>query len=588
MERTNADRGYTLTPWRRNPTLQVLAGASDLARAFGLPTPAVVTNWRSRFPDFPAERIGGSQPKFSLVEVYEWLRDSGPRGRELPAISPEEWWKLLVGAFVRQADVPSPRNTLAALVLLEHLVRHAAPIVDGGEAAWRDLVAVSVEEPLAATDEPAQRLAAIAAMVERRRPDVAGLLVPHLGTIERPLDAETAGYLLDVVDAIEASPTGTARQRMRRVVATGADNRNKVEARVTTHALARLMVAAAGPSVGLTVLDPAAGEAEVLKECARRSEGLRLHGQELDPLTWAIGRARLLVADIDADLGQPGMDSIREDQHADLVADIVIVDPPVGDGAPPLDRWVEHGLRHLSPDGRLVIALPAHEIVFVAAARRKPDVRLTKVLAGLAFDGAIEGVAVLPRGFRSDITGPVAVLSIRPTLASAPREIAVVAPRVAGRGEVVGDIAAPLRRVGWGGIGAVRDDRLWVDVVDRAGVWDAVDRMATRLEETGGRGRSSSKRPAPDFDALVVAAPGPSSLEPSSGRALDGLRDRYEKVVAERDAARMEAASLRARHDLLVSSARELVEQLLLLRDDMGELHDRISYDIARVRRDLE
>ena len=583
VERTNADIGYTQTPWRRNPTLQVLAGASDLSRAFGLPTPAVVTNWRSRFPDFPAERIGGSQPKFALVEVYEWLRDSGPRGRELPVINPEAWWKLLVGAFVRQADVPSPRNTLAALVLLEHLLRHATPSLDGGETAWRDLVGFAADES-ADPEAAARRLAETAAMVEAQRPDLVGLLVPHLGTPDRLLDAETASYLLDVVDAIEVAPGGTARQRMRRVVASGADNRNRVEARATTSSLARLMVAAAGITDGAIVLDPAAGEAEVLKECARRAARVRLHGQEIDPLTWAIGRSRLLVADIDADLGRPGMDSIREDQHADLVADVVIVDPPVGDGAPPLDRWVEHGLRHLSPDGRLIIALPAHEAVSVPAARRKPDVRLTKVLAGLAFDGAIEGIAILPRGSRSDITGPVAVVSIRPASVSLQQRVPHVAARPAGRGEVPGDIAAPLRRLGWGGLGAVRDERLWIELVERGDLWDAVEMLAARVEGAGGRGRSTSRKPA--VDALEVQ----SSAEPElrTGRALDGLRDRYEKVVAERDAAQVEAASLRARHDLLVSSARELVEQLLLLRDDMGELHDRISYDIARVRRDLE
>ena len=46
--------------------------------------------------------------------------------------------------------------------------------------------------------------------------------------------------------------------------------------------------------------------------------------------------------------------------------------------------------------------------------------------------------------------------------------------------------------------------------------------------------------------------------------------------------------SLTRKHDLLLSSSRELVKVLKGMRGEMGELADRISYDIARVQRDLE
>ena len=583
-------RVYTQTPWVRNSSLSILLGSSDIARAFDLGNAAVVTNWRSRSTDFPAERVGGTQPKFDLVEVYEWLRDSGPRGRELPTISAERWWRLLVGAFLRQATVPSPRNTMASLVLLEHLLQHDPSFADEGPLRWQRLADLQPPQlpAIADPDLPNQVVEAfkgVARWVESVRPEYRGLFTEYL-----TLDLETAAYACDLVDAMQARPELAARARMRSVVSVESEGRTKAPLRRTTNRLARVMAAMAMPAAGATVLDPACGEGEVLKQCARRQSHLRLHGQELDPNTWAIARARLMVAGIEANLGQPGFDSLRDDQHAALRADVVIIDPPLGDGAPPIDRWIEHGLNHLGPDGRLVVAVPAHELVHVAAARRKPDARLAKILSGLVFDGALEGVIVLPRGLRADVVGPIAVLSLRPfaPATAAPSRIVVVAD--AAEYGVNDGVVERLRAGGWDGVAGMSSKSGLVTMADSDNVWAAVLDVVDFLESGGKRRPSEVDGLRSDtVESMMLMAPPSARPTPQrSSTALDELREKYEALSAQHDALVAANLSLTRRHDLLLSSAAELVKVLKGLRGEMGELADRISDDVARVQRDLE
>ena len=187
-----------------------------------------------------------------------------------------------------------------------------------------------------------------------------------------------------------------------------------------------------GIGSGSTVLDPAAGEGAILLAAARESAGdgstVSLRGQELDLANWRIATSRFLVHDVTADLGEPGLDSIRVDQWPDLRADAVLVDPPVGGTEVPAPLlWVDHAIRHLGPGGRAVIALPAHAIVEVPSARRTTDPHLVARLDGLLHDGHVEGVVVTPCRIRSDVVGPMTLWVVRRD-PSPGREVIVVAP----------------------------------------------------------------------------------------------------------------------------------------------------------------
>jgi hypothetical protein len=178
-----------------------------------------------------------------------------------------------------------------------------------------------------------------------------------------------------------------------------------------------MAAAIAQPDHSAKVLyDPAAGEGELLLECAdtlsRHGHGVQVFGQELQPATWRIARTRLLIAGIPADLGEPGHDSIHDDRRPDLRADLVVVDPPI---SAPLRAWVLHATGHLAHDGRAAIALPASAIVPVAAARRRPDDGLRDLLTEYAEAARVDSVVVLTRGVRPDVAGPLTIWVLRAT-----------------------------------------------------------------------------------------------------------------------------------------------------------------------------
>ena len=537
---------YTQLPWRYTPRLSVLVGPSEIARVLQLKTPAVVTNWRARSTDFPAERVGGSQPKFDLIEVYEWLRDKGPRTSALPQVSPSAWWRLLVDGFQRQANVEAPRSTMIALLLLRHVLGDDPLLQTEGPRQWELIAESRPNSPTPSSgaeniDSVARTFSSVAKWAERKNPELAGLLVEPL-----TLDPETAAYLCDVVDALEANPKISTQERLGAVRRVSIDARTKQPVRATVDRMVEFMVAVACPKPRQVVLDPAAGEANLLIGLGRTGEGMRLLGQEIDIATWRIARSCVLIEQLDADLGQPGRDSFREDQHPQAHADLVVVDPPLGDDAPPLERWIEYGLAHLAPTGRLVIVLPLHEIVPVRAARRKPDLRLVKMIQALVSSRAVEGVVVVPRGERSDLIGPVAILSVvhGSTTAQPPAgpdaaaaSVTLVAVQHRDRDDppasIVRVLASRIRDETLAGLRSIEGDRLLVDRVDP-------EKFMMRLEELGillesRAGRASLRRDqgqSPGVETTKVLGADETKVE---GSALSELRTRYEKLLAEQE-----------------------------------------------------
>lgn len=392
-------KAYTQLPWGRKPSTPVLLGVSELARLLDLAGPAIITNWRSRFPDFPAERVGGTQPKFDLVEVMEWLRDSGPRGREVPKIAPLEWWRQLTRAFTLAVDDTSPRNLLVAVVLLHHVLCRDIATLPEGPQRWAEL-----------TDARSMGWWRTADWVERTQPSVAGLLRPAF----KGLEQATLDRLGDLHEALAGLSNETPQAILEVVLSHGRDGRPSQPQQVTQRGLAILMAALADLHRTDVVLDPAAGEGEVLAACAHLVPGVRLFGQELDRATWVVARSRLVIEQVRASLGTRPHDSLREDALADLRADVVLIDPPVLADAPPLERWLEYGLGHAAPGARVVVNLPLHALVQVASARRRRDERVAGFMHRLVADGVLEGAVLLLHRTRTDVPGPTLLCRLRP------------------------------------------------------------------------------------------------------------------------------------------------------------------------------
>jgi hypothetical protein len=377
--------------------LRVLVGISEIANLTHVAIP-VVTNWRGRFPSFPRPAVAGARPQFDLALVLRWLDSGdGPAGRSAPEIPPETWWRLTVRAFALEVSVAPPRQTLAALLVLHHhLLRR-------GDDTLLDDIGHDNDKAFA------KHLRARAERAEADDPALRGLLLGSLGN----LDPTAAAYVGDMIrvlalDGWSATPLGQLS-----VILAATDDPAGPD-RTTTDVVATVMAALAAVRPGDVVLDPACGEGGALLACAVEADGqVQLYGQELDEGTWRIARARLFLAGLDpSGLAPPGFDSLREDQHRDLGADVVVLDPPVNESKAPLSRWIPHALGHIGPGGRAVIALPLSSVVPVRAARRKPDDAVVEQLRALADDRRLQAAVVLPRGHRGDVVGPIVLLVI--------------------------------------------------------------------------------------------------------------------------------------------------------------------------------
>jgi hypothetical protein len=568
--------------------LLLLVGVTDLQRLLELKTPAVVTNWRTRSNDFPADRSDGTQPKYNLLEVLAWLRDSGPRGTEPPTIGPTRWWELSAKAFHRQANVPSTRRTMVALVLLWHQLLHDHALVSGGgRDRWEALVQ-------AASDSGEVR----GALADRNPVDFADLLretaewaelaqreLSNLVAAPLTLDRETAVLLADLVTVLDFDRETPAWKRMRIVLRLPElDRRTRTQLRATYGELARVMAAIAAPRAGDMVFDPAAGEGGVLSECWFLRHHLHFVGQEIHEATWQVAKSRLLVSGIDVRWGEAGLDSVRDDPHRGLRANVVVVDPPIGDDAPPLATWLDHGLQHLAENGTLVITLPAHELVPVPAARRREDRRLTTRLTDLAASGNLDALVVMPRGTRDDVVGPLVVCRItlgRALTDRGPRT-AVITPGFLRSTEAW----QGMRRLILGFRTLPVDGMVRQGLDDGSATWaaptDVLPTLARLVDEVE---HAYSSRATARMRVEAATKP-PEPPEQRSTEGLDRMRAAYEQATQQLTKLQAGFTDLERRHELLRTSTLELLATLEAL--DLSDTdRRRLAADLRRVQRDL-
>ena len=186
----------------------------------------------------------------------------------------------------------------------------------------------------------------------------------------------------------------------------------KLDATTTDDELADEMVAAADVSAGDVVYDPCVGEGGLLLAAAGRADGpVTAFAQELDAETSAIARTRFLLAPLECSVGEPGRDSLSEDQFPDRRADVVVCDPPVASRASrsSLRLWLDHAMGHLDRGGRAVMAIPNYALSKFEASRRAPDEELVDRLGDLIAAGHVQQITFLRPDVRRDVPGPVTV-----------------------------------------------------------------------------------------------------------------------------------------------------------------------------------
>jgi type I restriction enzyme M protein len=289
-------------------------------------------------------------------------------------------------------DAAGVRDWVLTLVALRHL--SARP--DAPQAArWSRIAAGEILEAIAALEEhdPALRGAfpQLPALEGSRRDD----LVAAVGALSPDGDGDVLGRAYMSLVAMLARAEGRRGGQY-----------------YTPTSVADLLVALAAPVEGALVYDPCCGTGGLLVAAARAGAEA-LVGQELNPATRRLARLALAVHDRTLDLGERAADTLRDDQHPDLQADVVLANPPFNlarwgaedlahdprfalgtapDGNANL-AWIQHVLARLRPGGRAAVVLSNGSLTV----RAEADLR-----AALVGTGRLEAVVALPdRLFRT-------------------------------------------------------------------------------------------------------------------------------------------------------------------------------------------
>ena len=243
--------------------------AAQVARLLGVGR-AAVSNWRRRYPDFPAP-VGGTpaSPTFSLSEVEAWLSANG----KLAAISPAErlWQELR--AYSEEWRLAETLADIAAFLSFLELGSFAA----SGHSSWQEM------ESLPDAELAEQLPGAVAAYAsDRRMPGgqaFADGLQPDQVRFWRSLAAQASkeGY-----EEVFEDLHGRYADSPARLVP------------VTSLELAVIMASMIPPVIEGEIFDPACGTGNMLRAVVKKmGADARRAGQEIDPALARIAAYRL-------------------------------------------------------------------------------------------------------------------------------------------------------------------------------------------------------------------------------------------------------------------------------------------------------
>ena len=185
----------------------------------------------------------------------------------------------------------------------------------------------------------------------------------------------------------------------------------------TTPSIVKTLVEVLQPTKG-RVYDPCCGSGGMFVQSERFVEAhggklgeISIYGQESNPTTRRLCAMNLAIRGIDFDLGKTHGDTFLQDQHKDLRADFILMNPPFGKNAsypkkelindvrwkkygtpreePANYAWMSHAVHHLAPKGRAGIVMPRGTLT---SSQGGDD----KIRSALLDDDVVECVIDLP------------------------------------------------------------------------------------------------------------------------------------------------------------------------------------------------
>jgi hypothetical protein len=378
-----------------------LVSASEIAQIAQV-KPSAVSNWRKRFPDFPAS--AGTAPSggdlFLLSDVHGWLlsHDRAPKHGRREAM--EQLWAV-AERLRGQALAGDLIGAVASCAALLHFARKNSQLPPDHRQGFAEIAAWA---------------RTVTARLGAERPELGALFAPLTA-----LEPQSLGLLLDSLVTFETA------EELALVLDYALERGSRYSDFRSPEPAAAMLAELAEPSG--RVFDPAVGSGEFLIQAARATQGpLDLYGQELNESTWRLALARLLLRDLEAQI-QLG-DSLAQDRFLNLRADVVMCEPTAGartvdlgyavgdprwqllgslDAPPPRASdftWLAHVIHHLAPDGRGYVILPAGSLF-----RGGIEARFRSELLR---QGTIEAIVALPRGATSTTATGFVLWIVRP------------------------------------------------------------------------------------------------------------------------------------------------------------------------------
>lgn len=349
----------------------------DIAELAQVSRPAV-SNWRRRFGDFPepVEESTSRKPLFEAAAVVEWLKRNGffPEGAE-------------------------SELQLINLLAIANLLRNEIT-VDGIPLVMLTLLALNKDpefEPSAEFDELKSQLSA-----------------------ELLQEVQNGIARLNLDDYREA-----ARQIVDRFLGIGARGMRSQYGTTSSLSSAAVVAAASTTAEGAaTVLDPACGIAGTLLGVGEHAPQAQLLGVDMDLSAASLAQVFAYLTGRDAHI--VAGDSLADDPFADVKADLIVCEPPLGMYPPRQDDSALRGAssrvmsarRSSGPQGA------AEELFLLYAAERLTAGGRAYIMTGtsvtyrerfkdhrqrLVAEGRVEAVVELPSGVFSATRLPAAL-----------------------------------------------------------------------------------------------------------------------------------------------------------------------------------
>jgi len=347
---------------------------------------------------------------FVLGEVLAWLETHG-KTYELPRNSlSEELAKIFWYLSDTLRDRHRPEFLLEIFLQLVYVQTHPPQKARGSQSSspWDQFRSDLVNDPKAA----------LMSLADQYDPPVSTVLRPRWGDQGMPGKA-----LARVCRDLEALPLDEGLDAAISKLIRGTEDRLSGE-HTTPPAIRKLFASLLSPLEG-SLYDPACGTGLLLAELwsSARDQGVRLYGQDINAASWRLAVLHLAIIDAKFDLGDSPADIFQHDQHSELRADRIALDPPLrmslkhterlqADprwvyGLPPKNSgdlgWMQHLVWHLDDQGLGAMLCPPSALLGGGVEK--------SIRQNLVESGVLEAVVQLPAGLLSRTTIQLTLLT---------------------------------------------------------------------------------------------------------------------------------------------------------------------------------